>query len=765
MPSITYQNLMTKLADPSVDEADLAPYFMVDEEASDAFAPRFRINHETVDLGTGPEAAARSALLLNGANGMSRANRYRNYAAKIASGYTGPILVAEGDSWWQYPFLLKDTIDHLMKPFAVRCLSAAGDLLAKMERDGEYLTALAETGASIMLLSGGGNDLLQKGQLYDCLAEFHPDLKPGDYLTPRFEDILRGALSDYERILRRVHGEFPKVKVIVHGYDYAIPKKQRWLGKPMERRGIIDAKLKEAITVDMMDRFNRGLRRMTAPMPHVSYVDCRGVIRSTQWHDELHPKDAGYGAVARKIEAEVRRLSARSRGEAPIFISGPFGEAAALERRAQALPINDLPGATEHAPEPTPREPLALSLHVGVNSIDAAHYGNDGVLFGCENDARAMERIARDQGFETRLLLTRDATRAAVIGGIAEAAGRLQPGDMFLFTIAAHGSFLPDWNGDERQARAGDIQDETFCLFDSQIVDDELFALWSLFRADVRIVVVGDTCHSGTQIRAPLASGRAAESAPEDPAFRVRHLPVGVSVETFRRNEAEYRGRSLGIAGIDERVLVSPLTHEVKATVLGLGACHDEQVALDGPANGAFTSALLRVWDDGRFTGDYRTLRDRIAAEIGSPRQIPSLDLQLIPDHDAGFVDQTPFAPWPRPPRPVQNNPRFMPSVTRSAEQGIEGADLVVDEPDDAEPNGQTSSRTIWSERTAFDEFIMGLGLDHFTSGELLVLGGDHGNPNHRCFGFNSYPPRSLWTNIAATVRALDTLRARLGLP
>jgi hypothetical protein len=238
-----------------------------------------------------------------------------------------------------------------------------------------------------------------------------------------------------------------------------------------------------------------------------------------------------------------------------------------------------------------------------------------------------------------------------------------------------------------------------------------------------------------------------------------------VSVETFRRNEAEYRGRSLGIAGIDERVLVSPLTHEVKATVLGLGACHDEQVALDGPANGAFTSALLRVWDDGRFTGDYRTLRDRIAAEIGSPRQIPSLDLQLIPDHDAGFVDQTPFAPWPRPPRPVQNNPRFMPSVTRSAEQGTEGADLVVDEPDDAEPNGQTSSRTIWSERTAFDEFIMGLGLDHFTSGELLVLGGDHGNPNHRCFGFNSYPPRSLWTNIAATVRALDTLRARLGLP
>ncbi len=775
MTRIAYADLMAKLADPATDESDLAPYFMLDEAASDAFAPRFRVNPETVELGTGPGAAARSALLLNSANTLSRMNRWRKFSARMAKGYSGPVIVAEGDSWWQYPILLKDTIDHLSDPrrkdsFAIRCLSAAGDLLSQMEKDGEYLTELAATRATILLLSGGGNDLLRKGQLADCLEAFRPGLKPTDYLTPRFDDILSSSLASYERMLRRVHGQFPGVRVIVHGYDYALPKNGPWLGRPMAKRGITDPALQAAITVDMMDRFNRSLRRIVETMPHVSYIDCRGTVSRNEWHDELHPKNSGYAKVAARIEAEIRRVSARARGALPVFLSGPFGDAATLQRAAQALEPEDLDPGTAVPPAeanaaPETRVALALSLHVGLNRIDPAHYGDDGELFGCENDARAMERLARQQGYETRMLLTEKATRTAVITEIAAAAERLQPGDSFLFTIAAHGSFLPDWNGDEATTREGDLFDETLCLYDSQIVDDELSILWTLFREGVRIVMVGDTCHSGSPVR---ASPFAPQPVPADPTLRPRHLPFNVSMRTFRQHEQEYRARTLSLAGIDERVLERPLPGAPKATVLGLGACQDEQVAMDGPFNGAFTTALLKVWDDGRFDGDWRSFRHLITGEINSPSQIPSLDTQLVPQHDRGFLAQVPFSPWPRDAGPAPESAVAAPAVARmlasdTAQETGTGAE--IDEPDDDTGVEAAQARTLWTHRAAFESFHAGLGLRHFSAAELLVLGAGHGNPQSPGFGLNGYAPPDLWPNIVPAIRALDELRARLGRP
>lgn len=35
-----------------------------------------------------------------------------------------------------------------------------------------------------------------------------------------------------------------------------------------------------------------------------------------------------------------------------------------------------------------------MSLHIGVNKVDPAHYGSEAPLKGCENDARDMQGIA-----------------------------------------------------------------------------------------------------------------------------------------------------------------------------------------------------------------------------------------------------------------------------------------------------------------------------------------------------------------------------------
>lgn len=639
MSRITLDDLMSRLSDLSTDEAELAPYFTIDPDAEDAFSPAFILNPETVAIPEGPAGMARSALALNLANRFARMRRHRQFLNRLGSGYSGPVIVAEGDSWWQYPLILDDVIDHLMRPYAIRCLSAAGDLLGDMAKKAEYMAALRDTNASILLLSGGGNDLLRRGQLAKHLENYHPDLKPGDYLKRTFDRVLDEAFDNYERILRDVHGSFPHVRILVHGYDYAIPNKGRWLGRPMERCGINDQRLQAGIAQDMMDKFNRGLRRRVANMPHVKYVDVRNTVSPTGWHDELHPKNEGYGAVAAKLEHEIAQLANR-RSVPPVFAQdGPFGRAWDLAQVAQTA---------DEAPTENVGGESAISLHVGLNLLDPAHYsGWDGALAGCENDAIAMERLARGQGFETRVLLTEAATRQAVIDEIMRAADALHPGDMFLFTMAGHGGRIPDWNGDEEDDGTGTAMDETLCLFDSQLVDDELYLLWSRFREGVRILYVGDTCHSGTPIRFNPFAPPVPDASTAEPGMRPRCMPQSVEFRTWRQNFDEYRSRSAGYAGIDEQVLLNPLDRVVTAEVMGLGACQDHQYAMDGPEHGVFTAALLKVWDQGRYRGDYHDLRNRIEREIASPSQIPSLDTRL--QTGSGFARQQPFTLWPKP--------------------------------------------------------------------------------------------------------------------
>ena len=120
--------------------------------------------------------------------------------------------------------------------------------------------------------------------------------------------------------------------------------------------------------------------------------------------------------------------------------------------------------------------PNAISLHIGLNTVDPAHYnGWDGELQACEADARDMQQIAEGRGFETRILLTPEATAEAVSAAIAAAADRLSGGDFFFLTYSGHGGQVPDTNSDEP---GDDNKDETWVLYDRQLVDDELFALW-----------------------------------------------------------------------------------------------------------------------------------------------------------------------------------------------------------------------------------------------------------------------------------------------
>jgi hypothetical protein len=256
---------------------------------------------------------------------------------------------------------------------------------------------------------------------------------------------------------------------------------------------------------------------------------------------------------------------------------------------------------------------LGISLHVGLNRVDPAHYqGWDGELTACEFDANDMRAIAEGQGFEPRSLLTKEATSDAVLAAIERAAGELDRGDLFLCTYSGHGGQVPDGNGEDEEDRS----DETWVAYDRQIVDDELYALWSRFAPGVRIFVLSDSCHSGTVVRdieakVPGPVSTRQKAAAESPRYRA--LPRDVMIATYRANARLYDAIQERLPGAERA--------DPAATVLLISGCRDDQLSLDGFSNGLFTENLRAVWADGAWEGGHAEFREAIRARMPAKQQ------------------------------------------------------------------------------------------------------------------------------------------------
>jgi hypothetical protein len=247
-----------------------------------------------------------------------------------------------------------------------------------------------------------------------------------------------------------------------------------------------------------------------------------------------------------------------------------------------------------------------ISLHVGLNKVDPAHYdGWDGALTACEADANAMYAIAQSRGFESSILLTEAATADTVTKAIEHAAQELGPGDFFFLTYAGHGGQVPDRNDEEEKDRS----DETWLLHDRQLVDDELYAFWTTFKPGVRVFLVSDSCHSGSVARAiegdvPNVVATAELADQQSPRYRA--LPRDKMIATYRANAELYDGIQRAVASSDRS------RSELGATVVLISGCQDDELSLDGFANGRFTEELLKVWDDGAWKGSYSAFHEAI---------------------------------------------------------------------------------------------------------------------------------------------------------
>jgi endonuclease G, mitochondrial len=289
---------------------ELEKYFRPKEDpAPQPFMPAVALNEAAFGQ---PPSLQESEAAIPFANGLSRAQRLVQYRQKRASGYEGPILVCEGDSWFEYPFFLQDIIDYLMKEYAVLSLAGAGHHLVEMVANDEYTEAIAQEKPDFFLISGGGNDMLHDGRLRDFLLTYQDGMQPADLLDrPALNGFLQTITGNYRTLLANVTQRFPRLTILAHGYDYVLPRdKGTWLGGPLTQRQVPPELWNDALEL-LIDEFNEALKTLEALFPNRFYhIDCRGRVGSqkNKWHDELHPKNAGYGRAAARFAERIRSL-------------------------------------------------------------------------------------------------------------------------------------------------------------------------------------------------------------------------------------------------------------------------------------------------------------------------------------------------------------------------------------------------------------------------------------------------------------------------
>ncbi|MEZ5908998.1 MAG: trypsin-like peptidase domain-containing protein [Hyphomicrobiaceae bacterium] len=325
--ALTPGELAAKLNDLDIPEELLAGHVMLDP-GSDAFSPRIVPSHDpgTVqhiqrrDLLDGAETDGRaepeSALIvaLAAINPIIRARRQAMYWRKVQrGGWKGLRFVAEGDSWFQYPIFVKDTIRHLSDDYAIYSLAGAGDTMRHMASSGDVLKAIEQIRPDGVLLSGGGNDLLGEGALNLYLRAYRPGDDPRACLKEPLEQAIGQVIYFYKVLIEDILRRDPKLKIFAHGYDRGWPDGEsgRWLGLPMMGCGIKDTELQRAITAEIIERFSARLRAFEADYAgNFHFVDCLGAVGPVRerWYDELHPSDAGFAEVAQRFRQRIRSV-------------------------------------------------------------------------------------------------------------------------------------------------------------------------------------------------------------------------------------------------------------------------------------------------------------------------------------------------------------------------------------------------------------------------------------------------------------------------
>jgi hypothetical protein len=259
-------------------------------------------------------------------------------ATATRAGTSKGVLVAEGDSWFDYPF--HDVLKELDDGFGWEVESVAhyGHTVESMAYDGGQLDDFVRAIEKIVrrgqsphaiLLSGGGNDVAGEGfgMLLNHRSSPVHGLDPqviagivGTRVRTAYATILAAVTSACESLVGA------KVPIVLHGYDYPVadgrgvlggwgPLPGPWLAPGFAEKGYDDLAERIRLTRELIDALYAMLGQVVAlpAFAHVKVVNLRNVLSTdttanryrTWWGNELHPTALGFTTVAAKFDAAL----------------------------------------------------------------------------------------------------------------------------------------------------------------------------------------------------------------------------------------------------------------------------------------------------------------------------------------------------------------------------------------------------------------------------------------------------------------------------
>lgn len=272
---------------------------------------------------------------------MHNFNLVNTYANKFGVP-SSSVLIAEGDSWFDYPG--KDILSILDDTYGFDIESSAhgGDNIENMAYDEQQKKEFSKrlekvlrnysTPPKAILLSGGGNDLA--GDEFKMLLNHRAS--PSSGLSEKMIDVVinERIKTAYITIIQRVTSSCIKyigksVPIIIHGYDYPVPDGRGfmsgwgplpgpWFSPSFNVKDFNDIHARINITNRLIDIFNEMLATLPliAGFNHVHYIDLRNTLCSVianneyknDWANELHPESKGFLKITEKIYGVISNV-------------------------------------------------------------------------------------------------------------------------------------------------------------------------------------------------------------------------------------------------------------------------------------------------------------------------------------------------------------------------------------------------------------------------------------------------------------------------
>jgi hypothetical protein len=237
-------------------------------------------------------------------------------------------ILAEGDSWFEYPnrgLIVGDAVDGVIYQlqnllgYPIANMAHHGEEVRQMlglNQRREIISRLSDPNVRFdaLLFSGGGNDLVGD-QFCIWLRDEAPGIAPEDLLySDRLQDALGCVEAGYRDLIDIRDTHSADTAIFLHGYDFppvtgiGVCGNGPWLKPSLDFHKVAVGNDQFRVVRALLEQFQVMIQRVAATSRDVTVVPTQGTLIADQqdWQNEIHPSSSGFAKIAVKFQQSLQ---------------------------------------------------------------------------------------------------------------------------------------------------------------------------------------------------------------------------------------------------------------------------------------------------------------------------------------------------------------------------------------------------------------------------------------------------------------------------